>query len=49
MLNTLVKQIKTTEGVTEQFKEENQLEWVRQLQNIESRAREIIIRELTFV
>ena len=49
MFNTLVKQIKTTEGITEQLKEENQLEWVRQTQNIESRAREIIIRELIFV
>ncbi len=49
MFNTLVEQIKTAEGVTEQFKEENQLEWVRQLQNIESRAREIIIRELIFI
>ncbi len=49
MFNTLVKQIKTTEGVTEQHKEENPFEWVRQIQNIESRAREIIIRELIFV
>ena len=49
MFNTLVEQMKTAEGVTEQLKEENQFEWVRQIQNIESRAREIIIRELIIV
>lgn len=49
MFNTLVKQMKTTEGITEQLKEENQLEWVGRMQNIEARAREIIVRELIFV
>ncbi len=49
MFNTLVEQMKTAEGVTEQLKEEKQFEWVRQIQNIESRVREIIIRELIFV
>ncbi len=49
MFDMLVEQMKTAEVVTEQHKEENPLEWVRQLQNIESRAREIIIRELIFV
>ncbi len=49
IFNTLVEQMKTAEGVTEQLKEEKQFEWVRQIQNIESRVREIIIRELIFV
>ncbi len=49
MFNTLVEQMKTTEGVTEQHKEENPFEWVRQTQNMESRATEIIIRELIIV
>ncbi len=49
MFNTLVEQMKTAEGVTEQLKEENQLEWVCCMQNIEVIAREIIIRELIFI
>ena len=49
MFNTLVKQIKTTEGITEQLKKENQLEWVYRMQNIEARAREIITREIIIV
>ena len=42
MFDTLVEQMKTAEGVTEQFKEENQLEWVCCMQNIEARVRETI-------
>ena len=49
MFDTLVEQMKTTEGVTEQLKEENQLEWVCRMQNIEARARMIINNELIFV
>ena len=49
MFNTLVDQMMKTEGVSEELKEDNQFEWVCQTQNIESRAREIIIRELIFV
>lgn len=46
MFNTLVEQMKATEGVTEQLKEENQLEWVCRMQNIESRATEIVNNEI---
>ena len=49
MFNTLVKQMKDAEGVTEQLKEKNQLEWVRCVQNIEARAREIVCIELIYV
>ena len=48
MFDTLVEQMKETEGVTEQLKEENQMEWICRMQNIESRAREIICYELIF-
>ena len=48
MFNTLVEQMKETEEVTEQLKEENQFEWVCRIQNIEARAREIICYELIF-
>ena len=43
MFDTLVEQMKEAEGVTEQLKEENQMEWVQHMNNICNRAREIII------
>lgn len=49
MFDTLVKKMKTAEGVTERLKEENQLEWVCRMQNIEARAREIVNTELIYV
>ena len=48
MFDTLVDQMKEAEGVTEQLKEENQMEWVCRIQNIEARAREIVISELIY-
>lgn len=49
MFDTLVEQMKKAEGVTEQLKGENQLEWVCRVQNIEARAKEIICKELIYV
>ena len=49
MFDTLVEQMKVAEGVTEQQKEDNQLEWVCRMQNIEARARELIYKELIYV
>lgn len=46
MFDTLVEQMKATEGVTEQLKENNQMEWVCRMQNVETRAREIIDKAL---
>ncbi len=48
MFDSLVEQMKRAEGITEQLKEENQLEWVCRMQNIEARAREIICEELIY-
>ena len=48
MFDTLIEQMKEAEGVTEQLKEENQLEWVCRMGNIEQRAREIICAELIY-
>lgn len=48
MFDTLVEQMKKAEGVTEQMKEENQMEWICRMQNIESRAREIVTTELIY-
>lgn len=48
MFDTLVEQMKNAEGVTEQLKEENQLEWVCRMQNINARVRKIINNEIIF-
>ena len=49
MFDTLVEQIKEKEGITDQLKEENQLEWVRKINNIETRVAEIINNNLIYV
>ena len=49
MFSRLVKQMAKCEGVTEQLKAENQLEWVGKMNNIRSRAVEIIDVELICV
>ena len=49
MFFRLVKQMAEREGVTEQLKAENQLEWVGKMNNIRSRAVEIIDVELICV
>lgn len=48
MFDSLVEQIKKVESVTEQLKEENQMEWVCRMQNIEARAKEIVATELIY-
>ena len=48
MFELLLEQMKESEGVTEQLKEENQMEWICCMQNIEARAREIITTELIY-
>ena len=42
MFSRLVKQMAEREGVTEALKAENQMEWARQMNNLHSRASEII-------
>ena len=46
MFDTLIEQMKAAEVVTEQLKEENQMEWVCRMQNIEARAREVVYSEI---
>ena len=42
MLSRLVKQMAEREGVTEKLKADNQMEWVGRMNNIRSRAIEIV-------
>lgn len=49
MLETLIEQMKESEGVTEELKEHNQWGWMQRMENIQQRAREIVISELIYV
>lgn len=48
MFSRLVEKMKVNEGITEQLKADNQMEWVARMNNIEARAREIVNHELIF-
>ena len=48
-LDLIMEQMKTAEGVTEELKTQNQLEWVGRMNNIRSRAEEIINSELIYI
>ena len=45
----IIRQMQEAEGVTEALKATDQLEWVRRMNSIRSRAEEIIKSELIFV
>lgn len=49
MFFQLVEQMAQREGITEQFKSENQMEWVGQMNNVRNRVEEIIYSELIYV
>ena len=48
-LNVLLPQMKASDGVTEELKAADQLEWVRRISNIQDRIEEILRDELIFV
>ena len=48
MFSRLVEKMKVNEGITEQLKSDNQIEWVARMNNIEARAREIVNHEMIF-
>ena len=48
MFVRLVKQMAEREGVTEQLKADNQMEWVARMNNIRSRATEIVNQDIIY-
>lgn len=48
MMETLVKQMATAEGVTEELKRKDQMAWVGRMNNIRNRAEEIVRSELIY-
>ena len=47
-LDTIMEQMKDAEGVTEELKRTQEMEWVRRCNNIHNRAEEIILREIIY-
>ena len=48
MFSRLVMQMADNEGITEQLKADNQLEWVQKMNNIRNRAMEVVNAELIY-
>ena len=48
MEQQLISQLAQQEGVTEQLKAENQMEWVAQMNRIRNRADEIVLNDLIY-
>lgn len=48
MLDRIVEQMKKAEGVTEQLKAADQMEWVGRMNSIRSRAEEVVFSELVY-
>lgn len=49
MFERLLKQMANSEGVTEQLKAKNQMEWVRRMNNIRNRAMEIVYTKVIYI
>ena len=47
-LNCIIAQMKEAEGITEELKSQDQMTWVRAMNNIRNRAEEIILQELIY-
>ena len=48
MFNLIIKQTAEIEDVTEKLKAVDQMEWIRRMNSIESRAREFVLKELIY-
>ena len=47
-LEVMIRQMMIAEGVTEELKEANQMEWMQRMNNIRSRAEEVVLSELIY-
>ena len=46
--NSIINQLAKQEKITEKLKENNQIEWVKSMNNIKNRAKEIIYKEIIY-
>lgn len=44
----IIEQMKQTQGITEQLKADNQMEWVGRMNNVQACAREIVDKEMIY-
>ena len=49
LLSQIFRKLASAEGVTEELKATDQMEWVRRMNNIRNRAEEIVNKELIYV
>ena len=47
-LSLIVEQMKVAEGVTEELKASDQMDWVRAMNSIRNRAEEIVLNEIVY-
>ena len=48
-VETLMEQMTETQGVTEELKAQDQMEWVRLMNNIKASAEEIVLKNMIYV
>ena len=48
-MNILVRQMLEKQGITEEMKVRDQMEWVRAVNNIRNAAEEIVLKELVYI
>ena len=48
MMTQLTEQLQKSQGVTEELKEQNQMQWVRMMNNIRMTAEETVLKELIY-
>ena len=48
-MDILVRQMMEQQGITEELKARDQMEWVRAVNNIRNAAEEIVLKELVYI
>ena len=48
-MDTLVRQMMDRQGIMEELKVRDQMEWVRAVNNIRNAAEEIVLKELVYI
>ena len=48
-MDILVRQMMEKQGITEELKVRDQMEWVRAVNNIRNAAEEIVLKELVYI
>ena len=48
MFNKLVKQLADSEGINEELKSANEIDWIRSMNSIRNRAEEIVLSEMIY-